>query len=57
MKIKKYISIEFFIVLIYIIFNFIQALILINTRTFWGDFFPLEVELSNKIIWLLFLYK
>jgi hypothetical protein len=54
MKIKKYISIEFFIVLIYIIFNFIQALILINTRTFRGDFFPLEVKLSNKIIWLLF---
>ena len=53
-RIRNYISVEFFIVLLYLILDLVQVLILISFRTFTGDFFPFEVGLSNKTIWFLF---
>jgi len=55
MKIAKYISIELYVLLLFIIFDLIQFLFIINTRIFIGDFFPDFVTVSNYVIINLFL--
>jgi|GEM_PF-6370838 len=54
-KIKKYISIELFIVFFWALMDLIEVLVILNTHIFTGDFFPWEVTVSNTTIILLFL--
>lgn len=54
-KIKKYISIELFIVFFWILMDLVQVLLILYTRIFLGDFFPWEITVSNTTIILLFL--
>lgn len=55
MKIPKYISIEFYVLLLYIIFDLVQFLFIINTKIFIGDFFPDYVTVSNYVVINLFI--
>lgn len=54
-KIKKYVSIEFFVVFLWALADLTQALIIINTHIFSGDFFPWRVTESNAVIIFIFL--
>lgn len=54
-KIKKYISIELFVIFFWALMDLIQVLVILNTHILLGDFFPWEVTVSNTTIIFLFL--
>lgn len=52
-KVKKYIRVEFFIIIFWIFADLLQLLFILNTHILFGDFFPWEVTLSDMQIILL----